>query len=201
MTISTLSPQTVRSLTAGTLLMVVSPAWAQCLGHGRFSTSGCLINEPKIWEDFLGWGLLCYPLVSFWSRHLLTSWNSEDVKVQIMAERMQFASHGVTGIVGLVLIFLDLVIWAHAWKRYFLPSEMLLMTHVFPSPMTLVASTGAAFQGFCFSYMVAGARMLPRCWERVDQTVNLLDKALVLQEVVLLERPKQKYKRWKGKSA
>jgi len=42
--------------------------------------------------------------------------------------------------------------------------------------------------------MVAGARMLPRWWERVDQNINLLDKALVLQEVVLLERPKQKHK-------
>ena len=121
MIISTLSPQTVRSLTAGTLLMVVSSAWAQCLGHGRFSTFGRLINERKIWEDFLGVGLLCYPLVSFWSRHLLTSWNLEDVKVQIIAERMQFASHRVTGIVGLVLIILDLVIWAHAYKGIFFP--------------------------------------------------------------------------------
>lgn len=36
--------------------------------------------------------------------------------------------------------------------------------------------------------------MLPRWWERVDQNINLLHKALVPQEVVLLERPKQKHK-------
>lgn len=42
--------------------------------------------------------------------------------------------------------------------------------------------------------MVVGARMLPRWWERVGQNINLRDKALVPQEAVLLERPKQKHK-------
>lgn len=68
------------------------------------------------------------------------------------------------------------------------------MINISSSPMTLAASVGAHFLGILFSQMVAGSRVLLRPWGGVDQNISLLDKAFVLQEAVLLERPKQKHK-------